>query len=169
MALSTKHILSVLVNNQAGILQRVAGLFSRRGFNIDSLAVGETEDPRISRMTIVVTGDAHVVQQIQRQLMKLVDCIRVWDITERAVMRELALIKVKAAAQQRHSILEVVNIFRAKVVDISADSMTVECTGELKKILALVDMLSEYGILEMARTGAVALQRGAGDGLAMDS
>lgn len=163
-----KHTLAVLVRNHAGVLQRVAGMFSRRGFNIDSLAVGETDDPAISRMTIVVTGDQHIVQQITRQLLKLVDVMRVWDITENCVMRELALIKVQATAEQRHSILEIVNVFRAKVVDISPTSVTIESTGELKKILALADMLREYGILELARTGAVALQRGTTGGMDED-
>lgn len=155
-----KHTLAVLVENHAGVLSKVSGLFSRRGFNIDSLAVGITEDPKVSRMTIVVDGDEYVIEQVSKQLNKLIDVIKVTDISTDSVVRELALIKVNASANNRNEIIQVVNIFRAKVVDINKASLTIEITGEGQKIAALEDMLQPFGIQEMVRTGAVAIERG---------
>lgn len=156
-----KHTLAVLVENKSGVLARVAGLFSRRGYNIDSLAVGVTEDPKTSRMTIVVEGDDAVLEQVTKQLNKLIDVIKVSDLScDDSVERELALIKVAADVNTRAEILQIVNIFRAKVVDVAPKSMTVEVTGDEDKILAIEKMLQQFGIKEMARTGKVALARG---------
>lgn len=155
-----KHILGVLVANQPGVLSKVAGLFSRRAFNIESLAVGVTEDPNISRMTIVVDGDEKVIEQVAKQLNKLIDVIKVADIAEDSVTRELALIKVQADPENRNEIIQIVNVFRAQVVDISKDSMIIEITGDEKKIDALQEMLKDFGIKEMVRTGIIAVDRG---------
>lgn len=156
-----KHILSVLVENHAGVLSRVSGLFSRRGFNIDSLAVGITENPDISRMTIVVDGDDYIIEQVSKQLNKLIDVIKIKNLMENeTVCRELLMIKVKASSETRLEIIQIVNIFRAKVVDMSKDAMTIEITGGGEKLNALIDMLTQFGITEMARTGMIALERG---------
>ena len=155
-----KHILSVLVVNHPGVLAKVAGLFSRRGFNIDSLAVGVTNDPNVSRMTILTQGDDSTVDQIARQLGKLVDVIKVADVSENSVTRELALIKLRTSSETRGEILEIINIFRAKVVDISTDFLTAEITGDAEKVNALEDMLKGFGIEEMVRTGIIAISRG---------
>ncbi|KPU46272.1 acetolactate synthase small subunit [Oxobacter pfennigii] len=155
-----KHTLAVLVENHAGVLSKVSGLFSRRGFNIDSLAVGITEDPKISRMTIVVDGDEYIVEQVSKQLNKLIDVIKVQDIKEDSVVRELALIKVNATSEIRSEITEIVNIFRAKVVDISKNTMTIEISGDSTKVAAIQNMLQPFGIQEMVRTGAIAIDRG---------
>lgn len=155
-----KHILGVLVENRPGVLSKVAGLFSRRGFNIDSLAVGVTEDPDISRMTIVVDGDEYIVEQVTKQLNKLIEVIKVSDIGKNSVTRELALMKIHASPGTRNEIIDIINIFRAKIVDVSKNSMTVEITGDSKKIGALEEMLKEFGIKEMVRTGTIAIDRG---------
>lgn len=155
-----KHILGVLVENNPGVLYKVAGLFSRRGFNIDSLAVGVTEDPDVSRMTIVVDGDSYIVEQVTKQLNKLVEVIKVSDISSDSVVRELALIKVRANSNVRNEIIQIVNIFRANVVDIAKDSLTIEITGDGEKISALEDMLKDFGIKEVVRTGIIAVERG---------
>lgn len=156
-----KHILSVLVENHAGVLLRVSGLFGRRGFNIDSLAVGVTDNPQISRITIVVDGDDYTVEQVMKQLNKLVDVIKVKNLSQgQCVSRGLALVKVKSTPQSRLEIIQVVNIFRAKIIDVSKEAMVVEITGDEDKVEALCDMLSTYGILEMARTGTISLERG---------
>ncbi len=156
-----KHTLAVLVENKSGVLSRVASLFSRRGYNIDSLAVGVTEDPSISRMTIVVQGDDHVLEQVTKQLNKLVDVIKVSDIGgDEAVERELALIKVAADVNTRTEIIQIVDIFRAKIVDVSPKSMTVEVTGDEAKIQAIEKLLKQFGIKELVRTGKIALVRG---------
>lgn len=155
-----KHILGVLVENRPGVLSKVSGLFSRRGFNIDSLAVGVTENPDISRMTIVVDGDDYTVEQVTKQLNKLIDVIKVANIGKESVIRELALIKVKATSETRNQIIEIVNIFRANIVDISKNYLTIEITGDSEKIAALEDMLRDFGIKEMVRTGAIAIDRG---------
>ena len=156
-----KHLISVLVENHAGVLLRVSGLFSRRGFNIDSLAVGVTENPDISRITIVVDGDDYIVDQVTKQLNKLIDVIKVKNLAPQdAVSRELVLLKVKCDAKTRLEIVEIVNIFRAKIVDISKESLTIEITGSGDKVNALQDMLTQYGIMEMARTGVICLERG---------
>jgi acetolactate synthase-1/3 small subunit len=155
-----KHTISALVENHFGVLCKIAGLFSSRGFNIDSLSVGETEDPSISRMTIVVGGDDRVLEQVVKQLNRVVDVIRVIDITQgQFVERELALIKVKAETSTRSEIMQIAEIFRANVVDVCTHSMTIEATGKQDKILAITNMLKDYGILEIARTGTVALLR----------
>ncbi|NLJ40497.1 MAG: acetolactate synthase small subunit [Clostridiales bacterium] len=155
-----KYILGVLVENHPGVLSKVSGLFSRRGFNIYSLAVGMTEDPGISRITIVVEGDEYIVEQVAKQLNKLIDVIRVSNMDRESLTRELALIKVRATPKTRHEIIEIINIFRAQVVDIAKDHLTAEITGDSEKITALEDMLKGYGISEMVRTGAIAIDRG---------
>ena len=156
-----KHTLAVLVENKSGVLSRVASLFSRRGYNIDSLAVGVTEDPEISRMTIVVHGDDHVLEQVTKQLNKLIDVIKVSDIGgDEAVERELALIKVSADVDTRSEIIQIADIFRARIVDVAPKSMTVEVTGDESKIQAIEKLLRQFGIKEMVRTGKIALVRG---------
>ena len=155
-----KHTISALVENHFGVLCRISGLFSSRGFNIDNLSVGETEDPSISRMTIVVRGDDRLLEQVVKQLNRLVDVIRVIDITQgEFIERELALIKVKTDTATRSEIMQISEIFRAGVVDVSTHSMTIEATGKEDKIHAITNMLKTYGILEIARTGTVALLR----------
>jgi acetolactate synthase-1/3 small subunit len=158
-----RHIFSVLVENRFGVLARVAGLFSGRGFNIDSLNVAETGDPEVSHMTIVTHGDTQIIEQIHKQLNKLVDVIKVSDLTtENHVERELILIKVNAEPQRRGEIIQVVEIFRARTVDVSPTTLTVEVTGDEGKLRAAIDMLRPYGIRELVRTGKIALMRGAG-------
>ncbi|HEY3378793.1 MAG TPA: acetolactate synthase small subunit [Armatimonadota bacterium] len=158
----TKHTISVLVENRPGVLARTAALFSRRGFNIDSLAVSTTEDPDTSRMTIVVDGPAGVLEQISKQLYKLIDVIKVMDHTEdQVVSRELALIKVHAAeSAQRAELMQIVDIFRAKIVDLGDKTIILEATGNGDKIDALERLLAGYGIKEMVRSGRVVLVRG---------
>lgn len=156
-----KHTLSVLVENHAGVLSRVAGLFSRRGFNIDSLAVGVTENPEISRMTIVVDGDDYTVEQVSKQLNKLIDVIKLKQLDRAdSVSRELALIKVAASASTRAEIIQIVEIFRAKIVDVSKNTLTIEAAGSTDKVAALEDMLRQFGIKEIVRTGTIAIERG---------
>ena len=156
-----RHTLAVLVENKSGVLTRVAGLFSRRGYNIDSLAVGVTEDSTISRMTIVVRGDDHVLEQVTKQLNKLIDVIRVTDLgADESVERELALIKVVADASNRSEIIQIVDIFRARIIDDAAKSMTIEVTGDEGKIMGIEQLLRPFGIKEMVRTGKVAMTRG---------
>lgn len=156
-----KYTLSVLVENQFGVLARVAGLFSARGFNISSLSVAETEDPTASMMTIVVDGDDRVADQVKKQLNKLIDVIKVRDLTEQDhVSRELALIKVNVDPAKRGEIIGIADVFKGRVVDISSEIITIEVTGNSKKLDAIVDLLRPYGIKEMARTGKVALMRG---------
>ncbi|MEE1071638.1 MAG: acetolactate synthase small subunit [Cellulosilyticum sp.] len=156
-----KHVLSVLVENHSGVLSRVSGLFSRRGYNIDSLSVGETEDPKISRMTIVADADEYTLEQIKKQLNKLIDVIKITELKEEhAVYRELALIKIAATKENRAEIIEIANIFRAHIVDVANESVIIEATGDQGKISALSNMLMPYGIKEVVRTGLTALQRG---------
>ncbi len=156
-----KHTISVLVENKAGVLARIAGLFSARGFNIDSLAVGETQDPSISRMTIVVKGDNAVVEQVCKQLNKLIDVIKVQDFMGKDfVGRELILVKVSVDGKTRHEVLQIVEIFRAKTIDIKTKSMTIEVTGNDLKVNAILDMLRPFGIKELSRTGRIAIARG---------
>lgn len=156
-----KHILSVLVNNHAGVLSRVSGLFSRRGFNIESLAVGITNDPGISRMTIVVEGDENTVDQVEKQLSKLIDVIRVKRLDiENSVHRELALIKVNGDTSVRSEIMQIAEVFRANIIDISKTTLTIEISGSVKKVAAIQDMLRPFGILEDVRTGLISLERG---------
>jgi acetolactate synthase-1/3 small subunit len=156
-----KQTIAVVVENKPGVLNRVSGLFSRRGFNIESLAVGPTENPSISRMTIVVEGDEQTLEQITKQLYKQVDVLKVFDLpSEQSVERELALIKVHANEKTRSEITQIVDIFRARVVDVSEDSMTIEITGERDKVDGIEKLLQKFGIQELVRTGKVALQRG---------
>jgi acetolactate synthase-1/3 small subunit len=155
-----RHTLSVLVENQPGVLARVAGLFSGRGFNITSLTVGETEDASTSRMTIVVAGDDAILEQITKQLNKLVDTIKIYDFTGEAHLeRELALIKVQAEVRCRSEITQLVEIFRAKIVDVSERSFTLEITGTADKVNAFIELLRPFGIRELIRTGTVAIAR----------
>ena len=155
-----KHTISVLVENHFGVLTHVAGLFSARGFNIDSLAVGETHDPSVSRMTIVVHGDDRIVEQIIKQLNKLIDVIKVEDLSgEDLIDRELVLVKVNADAQSRNEIMQIVNTFRAKVVDVNPQSITIEVTGGESKVDAMIELLMPFDIRETVRTGLVALSR----------
>ncbi|HEY9062528.1 MAG TPA: acetolactate synthase small subunit [Pseudobacteroides sp.] len=156
-----KHLLSVLVHNHAGVLSRVSGLFSRRGFNIDSLAVGVTEDSQVSRITIVVDGDDYTVDQVTKQLNKLVDVLKIKQLEKAdSVSRELALIKVTATTETRAEIIQIVEIFRAKIVDVSKNTLTIEAAGSSDKVNALEDMLKQYGIVEIVRTGTIAIERG---------
>ncbi|RJP26308.1 MAG: acetolactate synthase small subunit [Candidatus Omnitrophota bacterium] len=158
-----RHIFYVLVENRSGVLARVAGLFSARGFNIESLTVGETDSPRISRMTIVVPGDDKILDQVRKQLGKLIDVHDVRDFsmeTHDIVNRELVLCKVNAEPSQRGDIVEIANIFRARIADVSPQSMIVEATGSENKIAGLLKLLAPYGIIEVARSGRVAMARG---------
>lgn len=156
-----QFILSILVSNHFGVLTRVSGLFSRRGFNIDSLSVGETENPEFSRMTIVSTGDEYIKDQIVKQLEKLHDVkyVEIMD-ARNTVVRELMIVKVRARQGQRGELIEAVNVFRGKVVDFSPESISVEITGEQSKLNAFVEYVKPYGIMELCRTGATALGRG---------
>ena len=156
-----RHTISVLVENKFGVLSRIAGLFSGRGFNIESLSVAESLDPNVSRMTIVTRGDDRVIEQVTKQLNKLVDVIKVIDHTEeKFVGRELALIKINAEPQLREEILRIAEIFRGKVVDVSSKTYTVEVTGDEEKVEAFIEMLKPLGIKEIARTGKIAMSRG---------
>src|ERR671924_1101213 len=156
-----KHTISVLVENKFGVLSRVAGLFSARGYNIESLSVGETLDPAVSRMTLVVRGDAFVIEQVMKQLHKLIDVIKVSDLTDDShVERELILVRVNAEPQHREEILRTADIFRAKVVDVTPVSFVLEATGDEGKIEALIELLRPMGVQEVVRTGKVAITRG---------
>jgi len=156
-----KHTISVIVENKPGVLSRVSGLFARRGFNIESLAVGVTEDPNISRMTIVAEGDERDLEQITKQLYKLIDTMKVFDLPpDLAVERELALIKVASNEKNRQEIAQIVDIFRARIVDVAENSLTIEITGEASKVEGIEKLLRKFGIKEMVRTGKIALQRG---------
>lgn len=160
-----KHTLSVLVENKPGVLTRVTSLFSRRGFNIDSLAVGVTEDLTLSRITIVVSAEETPLEQITKQLHKLVNVVKIQDLdpTE-SIDRELILFKVNAPPDRRHEVIEIANVFRAKIVDVGKNSLTIEATGTSDKLRAMEDLLRAYGIKELARTGKIALMRGAKEG-----
>lgn len=156
-----KHTIAVIVNDQPGVLQRVSGLFGRRGFNIESITVGSSEEAGLSRMVIVTTGDDHTLEQVTKQLYKLIDVIKVVDLSSNPmVARELALIKVSAEPAARPEILGVVETFRAAVVDIGTHSLIVQVVGDTEKIDAMVELLKPYGIRELSRTGATALNRG---------
>lgn len=156
-----QHTLSVLVENKAGVLSRIAGLFSRRGFNIESLAVGITDDPQISRITIVTLGDEALLDQITKQLHKLPDVLMVKHLKGATYFsRQLVLIKVKTDSSNRSEILQIVDIFRAHVVDVSKTTATIELTGSEDKINAIIELLETYGIMEIVRTGQIAIERG---------
>lgn len=156
-----KHTLSVLVENKPGVLARVAGLFSRRAFNIHSLAVGQTEHPDISRITVVVDVDEHPLEQVTKQLNKLVHVLKIVELErERSVQRDLLLVKVRADARQRTEILQIVELFRAKVVDVAADSLVIEAVGAPEKLEALLTALSAHDVREIVQSGTVAIGRG---------
>lgn len=156
-----KHTISALVANRSGVLTRISGLFSRRGYNIESLSVCATEDEHLSRMTIVINGDNYILEQIVKQLDKLVDVKKISLTDENnSIYRELLLIKISALAEIRSQIVEISNIYKAKIVDLSLNSITIENTGEPNKLDAFIKVLEPYGILEMARTGVTALMRG---------
>ena len=156
-----KHTLSVLVENKPGVLARIAALFSRRGFNIDSLAVGETEYPDVSRMTVVVDVEDLPLEQVTKQLNKLVEVLKVVELEpQSAVQRQVMLIKVRADAGTRSQVLEMVQMFRAKVVDVATDSLTIEATGTTDKLTALLEVLEPYGVKELVQSGIVAIGRG---------
>jgi acetolactate synthase-1/3 small subunit len=159
-----KHTISVIVENKPGVLSRVSGLFSRRGFNIESLAVGTTEDPSMSRMTIVVAGDESELEQITKQLYKLIDTLKVFDLPpDKSIQSELVLAKVAASEKTRPEITQIAEIFRAKIVDVAETSMTLELTGEESKVEGAIKLLSKFGIKELVRTGRIALQRGSAE------
>ncbi|MCG2806654.1 MAG: acetolactate synthase small subunit [Actinomycetota bacterium] len=156
-----QHTLSVLVENKPGVLTRVTSLFARRGFNIDSLAVGVTEDEKLSRITLVVSAADTPLEQITKQLHKLVNVLKIQDLDpDDMVDRELVLFKVNAAPERRHEIIEIANVFRTKIVDVGRNSLTIEATGSSDKLEAMEDLFRAYGIKEMARTGKIALARG---------
>lgn len=156
----TKHIFSILVDNQPGVLSRIAGLFSGRGYNIESLCVAETDDSFVSRITMVTTGDSHIIEQIKKQLFKLINVIKVHDLSDTdCVRRELILIKVNAKPANRAEILRIADIFRAKIVDVGTEHYTMEVTGNEEKVKAIQILLRPLGIMEIARTGNIALLR----------
>ena len=162
-----QHTLIALVEDKPGVLTRVASMFRRRGFNIASLAVGNSEQPGLSRMTFVVNGDDYTVGQVAKQLDKLIDVIEVSDITDESIVtRELALIKVMTTQMTRGEIIQIVNLFRANIIDVGSESMVIEITGEQDKINALHNLLAPFGIIEMLRTGLVAMVRGQANGMA---
>ena len=155
-----KQTLAVLALNKPGVLARISGLLSRRAFNILSITAGHTEEPNISRLTLVVQGDDRVIDQVVKQVSKLIDVLKVEHLEQNVIERELALIKVKADPSRRSDIVDIVEIFRAHIVDVSKETMVVEMTGDEEKVDALCALLSEHGIVEMVRTGKVALSRG---------
>ena len=158
----SRAVFSLLVENTAGVLSRISGLFSRRGYNIDSLTVGETENPLYSRMTVVAKGDDEILEQIRRQLEKLVDVIEINELKSHStsVCRELLLIKIEVKPEEREKLVSVVNIFRAKIIDVSEESMIVELTGNQAKVDAFMRLIKEFTVREMARTGLTGLSRG---------
>jgi acetolactate synthase I/III small subunit len=158
-----KHTISVLVEDEAGVLTRIAGLFARRGFNIESLAVGPAEQVGVSRITMVVPGDDTIIEQLIKQLYKLISVLKVQDITQiPCVERELMLVKVRATASNRSEVIQVAQIFRARIVDISEDNLTIEVVGDPGKMVAIIQMLNKFGIREIARTGKIAMTRESG-------
>lgn len=159
-----KMILSILVDNTAGVLSRVSGLFSRRGYNITSLTVGETENPKFSRMTVVVRGEEQILEQIYKQVEKLEDVVEITHLLSgESVCRELVLVKVKAAPEQRQQVISIADIFRAKIVDVAKESLMIELTGNQAKIDAFIKLLDGFEILSIVRTGLTGLTRGSGD------
>lgn len=159
--IKTRHTIVALVGNKPGVLTRMASLFRRRGYNIESIAVGHSEIPDLSRMTIVVNGTDNLLEQVRKQLNKVVDVVKVVDVTgDNITARELALIKVKATSTTRSGIIEIVDIFRANIVDVAPDSLTIEITGDEEKVDSLLKLLRNFGIREIARTGRIAMLRG---------
>ena len=166
---TTKHTLVALVEDKPGVLNRMVSLFRRRGFNIDSIAVGHSEVPHLSRVTVVVNGSTAMVEQVRKQLDKLVDVVKVSDITgDKITVRELALIKVGATSATRSEIIEIADIFRANIVDVGSDSLTIEITGDEDKIGSMLNLIRRFGIRELARTGRVAMVRGVTGSLAVE-
>lgn len=161
--MNIQHTLTILVKNRPGVLNRITGLFARRGYNIDSLSVCATEDEELSRMTVTLCGNDKILNQIKNQLEKQIDVVKIADIEDsKSVFRELLIIKINCTSRQRSEIVDICTIFKAKTIDISADdTMIVELTGQSQKIDALIEILRPYGVLEMARTGGAALERGA--------
>jgi acetolactate synthase I/III small subunit len=156
-----KHTLAVLVENKPGVLTRIAALFARRGFNIDSLAVGETDDPRLSRMTIAVDAQDSPLEQVTKQLHKLINVIKITDLDPAtSVERELMLVKVRAGADSRAEIMQIVEVFRAKIVDVGKDELVVEVTGTREKMEAILGLMRPFGVVELVRTGRIAMGRG---------
>jgi len=156
-----KHTLVALVEDKPGVLTRMAGLFRRRGFNIESIAVGHSELPHLSRMTIVVDGTASILEQVRKQLSKVVDVVKITDVTaDNITVRELALVKVRANSSTRSEIIEIADIFRANIVDVATDSLTIEITGDEDKVDSLLNLVRGFGIKEVARTGRIAMLRG---------
>ena len=161
---TNKKVFQILVDNTSGVLSRISGLFSRRGYNIESITAGVTAEPSITRITVVTSGDDDIMEQIEKQVAKLVDVRDIHELKpDESVFRELAMIKVRANSQQRESITAVVNIFRASIVDVGKDSLTIMLTGDQRKLDALIGLLDDYEILELARTGVTGLSRGADD------
>ncbi len=159
-----RMVLSLLVENTSGVLSRVSGLFSRRGYNITSLTVGETSDPRYSRMTVVAEGDEQILDQIRKQLGKLIDVVDIKTLDpDSSVSRELVLVKVRVEDDQRQSVITMANVFRGKIVDVGTDSLIIELTGQQNKLDAFIRLLKDYDILEIARTGITGLSRGSED------
>jgi acetolactate synthase-1/3 small subunit len=155
-----RHTISVLVENQFGVLARISGLFSGRGFNIDSLSVGETDDPSISRITLVVKGDEAILEQVMKQLHRLVDVIKVSDLTQdEFIDRELALIKVDANSNTRSEIIQIADVFRGKILDVAPTSLTIEVTGTEEKVRGMISLLRDFGIREVVRSGKIAISR----------
>ena len=164
MRTGRKHVLSILVENKSGVLTRIAGLFARRGFNIDTLTVGPTDDPRVSRFTITVDGAMHPIDQVTKQLHKLVNVLKIRDLEPSdTVARELALFKVAADGAQRAEVMQVCEIFRGKVVDVTRRSIIVEVTGTTDKVNAFEELVRPFGLIEMMRTGEIAISRGRGE------
>ncbi len=156
-----RHVISALVMNEPGVLAKVAGMFSARGFNIDSLVVGRTEDPQLSRMTIVVSGDDNTLDQVRKQLAKLVEAVKVTDFKgTRYVERDMIMVSVPVTAERRGEILEIVNLFRGKVADVSPDHMILELSGTEEKLEAFIELIRPYGVEQLARTGVIAIARG---------
>jgi acetolactate synthase-1/3 small subunit len=159
-----KHILSILVENRPGVLTRIAGLFARRGFNIDTLAVGPTDDPAISRITLTLDGAVHPIDQVTKQLHKLINVLKIRDLEPaETIARELALFKIAADGTARSEVMQLSEIFRAKIVDVSRRSLTVEVTGDAEKVEAFERLIRPFGLIEMARTGEIAISRGRGE------
>ena len=161
----SRHTLSVLVENKPGVLARIAGLFARRGFNIDTLAVGPTDDPNVSRITLTLDGAVHPIDQVTKQLHKLINVLKIRDMEpEETIAREMALFKVSSAVENRAEIMQFAEIFRAKIVDVSRRSLTIEVTGSADKVEAFERMIRPHGLIEMVRTGEIAIQRSQPDG-----
>ena len=159
--MNMRHVLTVLVANNPGVLGRISGLFSRRGYNIDSLSVGTTEDPRYSRITVSVRGDERIIEQIQKQVAKLVDVLEVAELpSETSIYRELCFIMVEADAGRRSEIFNIAGVFRANVIDVTLRTITVEMTGDLDKIEAFIELMKPYGIIKIVRTGLSGIERG---------